>query len=252
VSGGTSELVIQLRDVHKAYGSGAGKTQVLRGVSLDLEAGEIVALVGQSGSGKSTLLNIVGGLDTADSGRVEVLGLDYRRARDRELAQLRNERIGFVFQAFNLLDHLSCVGNVLLPASFSRHHEHDPERALESLRRVGLADLAGRRPAELSGGQKQRVAIARALFHKPALLLCDEPTGNLDTDTGREVIELFGDINREDGVTLLIVTHEERVSSAAKRVIRIEDGCIIEGEAVLENATRADRDRARNARDGAA
>jgi putative ABC transport system ATP-binding protein len=253
VSGGTSELVIQLRDVTKAYGSGAGRTQVLRGVSLDLKAGEIVALVGQSGSGKSTLLNIVGGLDTCDDGQVKVLGLDYRRARDRELAQLRNERIGFVFQAFNLLDHLTCVGNVLLPASFSaRRGAGDQERAREALRRVGLSDLADRRPSELSGGQKQRVAIARALFHKPSLLLCDEPTGNLDTDTGREVIELFSDINREDGVTLLIVTHEERVSSAAQRVIRIEDGGIIEGEAVLENASRADRDRARNARDGAA
>ena len=246
MSGGTSELIIQLRDVHKAYGSGAGRTPVLRGVSLDLCAGEIVALVGQSGSGKSTLLNIIGGLDEADKGQVKVLGLDYRRARDGQLAQLRNERIGFVFQAFNLLDHLSCVGNVLLPASFSpRKSEGDQERAREALRRVGLADLADRRPAELSGGQKQRVAIARALFHKPSLLLCDEPTGNLDTDTGREVIELFTDINQEDGVTLLIVTHEERVSSAASRVIRIEDGRIIEGEAVLAGE-------ARRAKDGAA
>ena len=238
MSGGTSELVIQLRDVTKAYGSGAGKTKVLRGVSLDLKAGEIVALVGQSGSWKSTLLNIVGGLDTCDDGQVKVLGLDYRRARDRELAQLRNERIGFVFQAFNLLDHLSCVSNVMLPSSFSsRRDGSDPDRAREALRRVGLADLAERKPSELSGGQKQRVAIARALFHKPSLLLCDEPTGNLDTDTGREVIELFSDINRKDGVTLLIVTHEERVSSAAQRVIRIEDCCIIEGEAVLTGET---------------
>jgi putative ABC transport system ATP-binding protein len=141
----------------------------------------------------------------------------------------------------------------MLPSSFSaRRDGSDPDRAREALRRVGLADLAERKPSELSGGQKQRVAIARALFHKPSLLLCDEPTGNLDTDTGREVIELFSDINREDGVTLLIVTHEERVSSAAKRVIRIEDGLIIEGEAVLENASRAERDRARSARDGAA
>jgi putative ABC transport system ATP-binding protein len=250
VSSGASELVIQLRDVHKAYGSGAGRTPVLRGVSLDLCKGEVVALVGQSGSGKSTLLNIVGGLDVADDGQVVVLGLDYRRARDRELAQLRNERIGFVFQAFNLLDHLSCVGNVLLPASFSsRGGGDDLERAREALRRVGLADLADRRPSELSGGQKQRVAIARALFHRPSLLLCDEPTGNLDTDTGREVIELFTDINRKDGVTLLIVTHEERVSSAAQRVIRIEDGRIIEGTAVLADA---DDTAGAAARDGAA
>jgi ABC-type lipoprotein export system ATPase subunit len=243
---GSSDLVIQLRDVHKSYGSGAGRTAVLRGVSLDLQKGEIVALVGQSGSGKSTLLNIVGGLDTADkAGAVKVLGLDYTTASDRELAALRNGKIGFVFQAFNLLDHLSCLGNVMLPAAFSprggkAERTSVTERATESLRRVGLGDLAHRHPMELSGGQKQRVAIARALFHRPVLLLCDEPTGNLDTDTGREVIELFTDINQRDGVTLLIVTHEERVSSAASRVVRIEDGRITEGTAVLSGAPAAE------------
>jgi ABC-type lipoprotein export system ATPase subunit len=234
-----SDLVISLRDVHKAYGSGAGKTPVLRGVSLDLDKGEVVALVGQSGSGKSTLLNICGGLDTADTGSVKVLGVDYGTASDRALATLRNEQIGFVFQAFNLLDHLTCLGNVMLPSSFSQkrgkaERKGVEERATEALRRVGLSDLAHRHPMELTGGQKQRVALARALFHRPVLLLCDEPTGNLDTDTGREVIDLFRDINKRDGVTLLIVTHEERVSSAASRVIRIEDGRITEGNAVLE------------------
>jgi putative ABC transport system ATP-binding protein len=236
VSSGTSapELVIRLRELYKAYGSGAGRTPVLRGVSLDVGRGEVVALVGQSGSGKSTLLNIIGGLDETDRGEVEVLGVNYRTAGDRELSRLRNTRVGFVFQAFNLLDHMDCQANVCLPASFSGEKlGEERARALEALRRVGLAELAHRRPAELSGGQKQRVAIARALFHRPVLLLCDEPTGNLDTDTGREVIELFGDINQRDGVTLLIVTHEERVSSAASRVIRIEDGRIIEGTAVL-------------------
>jgi putative ABC transport system ATP-binding protein len=225
-------VVIRLRDVHKAYGSGAGRTEVLRGVSLEVERGEVVALVGQSGSGKSTLLNIVGGLDTADQGGVEVLGVDYRVARDAALARLRNARIGFVFQFFNLLDHLTCLSNVVLPSAFARDHEGrtEKERGMAVLRRVGLADLAHRRPSELSGGQKQRVAIARALYHGPDLLLCDEPTGNLDTETGREVIELFSDINRKDGVTLLIVTHEERVSNAAGRVIRIADGRIEVGE----------------------
>jgi ABC-type lipoprotein export system ATPase subunit len=208
-------------------------------VSLEVDQGEVVALVGQSGSGKSTLLNIVGGLDTADTGGVEVLGTDYGTARDAALARLRNDRIGFVFQFFNLLDHLSCLGNVVLPGAFAREHggkgrghrKSEKERGLAVLRRVGLFDLAHRRPSELSGGQKQRVAIARALFHSPDLLLCDEPTGNLDTETGREVIELFTDINRKDGVTLLIVTHEERVSNAAGRVIRIADGTILEGDA---------------------
>jgi len=240
VSNESAHVVIQLRDVHKAYGSGAGRTEVLRGVSLEVRAGEVVALVGHSGSGKSTLLNIVGGLDAADRGGVEVLGADYRTAGDAELARLRNRRIGFVFQFFHLLDHLTCLGNVLLPAAFTRDRvdaKRENERASEVLRRVGLSDQAGRRPAELSGGQKQRVAIARALFHRPDLLLCDEPTGNLDTETGREVIELFTDINRQDGVTLLIVTHEERVSSAAGRVIRIADGQIAR-DGQLEGARR--------------
>jgi len=228
------ELVIRLRDVHKAYGAGAGRTPVLRGVSLDVRAGEVVALVGQSGSGKSTLLNIIGGLDQADRGEVSVLGVNYGEAGDGELARLRNRRLGFVFQAFNLLDHIDCLGNVILPASFSDEARgQERGRGMEALRRVGMADLAHRKPSELSGGQKQRVAIARALFSQPTLLLCDEPTGNLDTETGREVIELFGDINQRDGVTLLIVTHEERVSSAAQRVIRIEDGRIVDGQAVV-------------------
>jgi putative ABC transport system ATP-binding protein len=236
-------VVIRLRDVHKAYGSGAGKTEVLRGVSLEVERGEVVALVGQSGSGKSTLLNIVGGLDTADKGGVEVLGVDYGVAGDAALARLRNDRIGFVFQFFNLLDHLTCLANVVLPSAFTRERGgSEKQRGLEMLRRVGLSDLANRRPSELSGGQKQRVAIARALFHSPNLLLCDEPTGNLDTETGREVIELFTDINRNDGVTLLIVTHEERVSNAAGRVIRIADGQIIEdGEAAPIRAPAEER-----------
>ena len=238
MSSESPNTVVRLREVHKSYGSGAARTEVLRGVSLDIRPGEVVALVGHSGSGKSTLLNIVGGLDTADRGEIEVLATDYGKSSDQRLARLRNDRIGFVFQAFNLLDHLTCLGNVVLPGAFARDSSSRKdvvERGLEVLRRVGLTELARRRPSELSGGQKQRVAIARALFHSPDLLLCDEPTGNLDTETGREVIELFTDINRKDGVTLLIVTHEERVSDAAGRVIRIADGVIIEGDAVMES-----------------
>ena len=221
--------VVRVRDVTKSYGVGSAKTQVLRGVNLDVEAGELVALVGQSGSGKSTLLNIIGGLDTPDAGEVEVLGIDTLKAGDGKRAKLRNQSIGFVFQAFNLLDHLNVLGNVTIPASFARQTKKDLEaRGREALRRVGLADFAHRRPGELSGGQKQRVAIARALFGSPTLLLCDEPTGNLDSETGKEVIEFFQELNEKDGVTLLIVTHERRVSSVAKRVIAMRDGNIVE------------------------
>ena len=220
--------VVRLRDVTKSYGTGTDKTQVLRGVSIDVAAGELVALVGQSGSGKSTLLNIIGGLDIPDAGEVEVLGTDTQRANDARRARLRNESIGFVFQAFNLLDHLTCLGNVTFPASFRHAAKEVEQRGKEALRRVGLADFAHRYPSELSGGQKQRVAIARALFSSPQLLLCDEPTGNLDSQTGKEVIDFFRELNAKDGVTLIIVTHERRVSSVAKRVIAMKDGRISE------------------------
>ncbi len=218
--------VIRLRDVTKTYGAGAGRTQVLRGVSFEMDAGELVALVGQSGSGKSTLLNIIGGLDQPDQGEVEVLGVDTLAASDSSRARLRNQSIGFVFQAFNLLDHLTVLGNVILPAAFSRHGGAVADRGREALRRVGLSDYENRFPAELSGGQKQRVAIARALYGQPKLLLCDEPTGNLDSQTGKEVIDFFRELNAKDGVTMLIVTHERRVSSVAKRVMVMRDGMI--------------------------
>jgi putative ABC transport system ATP-binding protein len=220
--------VVRLRDVTKSYGEGAGKAQVLRGVSFDIEKGELIALVGQSGSGKSTLLNIIGGLDRPDAGEVEVLGVDAMKADDATWAKMRNASIGFVFQAFNLLDHLSVLENVTLPSAFSRDGKDINGRGREALRRVGLSDFAKRRPGELSGGQKQRVAIARALFNSPSLLLCDEPTGNLDSETGKEVIDFFRELNAKDGVTLLIVTHERRVSSVAKRVIAMRDGMLVE------------------------
>jgi putative ABC transport system ATP-binding protein len=220
--------VVRVRDVTKSYGEGNAKAQVLRGVSIDIVKGELIALVGQSGSGKSTLLNIIGGLDRPDAGEVEVLGLDTQRASDGKLAHLRNKSIGFVFQAFNLLDHLSVLDNVTLPSAFAKKSKDIQGRGREALRRVGLSDFANRRPGELSGGQKQRVAIARALYGEPTLLLCDEPTGNLDSETGKEVIDFFRELNAKDGVTLLIVTHERRVSSVAKRVIAMRDGQIVE------------------------
>lgn len=213
--------------MYKSYGRGPAKTPVLRGVSFDVNKGEIVAIVGQSGSGKSTLLNIIGSLDTCDKGRVKVLGRDFATSKESQLATMRNQEVGFVFQSFNLLDHLSCLENVVLPSAFTTAKESDARAAgMASLARVGLKDLAGRSPMELSGGQKQRVAIARALYNRPKLLLCDEPTGNLDTDTGKEVIEFFAELNRDDEVTLIIVTHEERLSSFANRIIHIQDGVI--------------------------
>jgi ABC-type lipoprotein export system ATPase subunit len=223
--------IIRLSAVKKSYGAGKARQEVLRGVSLDIAPGEMVAMVGQSGSGKSTLLNMIGGLDRPDEGQVLIDGQDTAKLDDRSLARLRNERIGFIFQSFHLLDHLTCVENVALPSYFGPAGREDPAaRAREALDRVGLSAFAGRRPTELSGGQKQRVAIARALFNRPRILLCDEPTGNLDDQTGREVIRFFQELNREDGVTLPIVTHEERVSRAAARVVRILDGRIVAEE----------------------
>lgn len=227
-----SDPIIKLRGIDKSYGRGAAATTVLQGVSLEVARGEFAALMGESGSGKSTLLNIVGGLDEPDAGRVEVAGVRYADAGEREIARLRNVEIGFVFQAFNLIEHLSCLDNVCMPAAFSRGRSQQEviARGRECLARVGLAALAARKPGELSGGQKQRVAIARALFHRPSILLCDEPTGNLDSHTGAEVIAFFRELNEAEGVTLLIVTHEERISSAAGRIVRIQDGRIVAGE----------------------
>ncbi len=224
--------IIRLGDVKKTYGAGKARQDVLRGVSLEIARGDMVALVGQSGSGKSTLLNIVGGLDTADSGSIIVDGHDYAKLDDKAQSRLRNERIGFIFQSFHLLEHMSVIENVAVPSFFASAGaaaERIDERARASLARVGLTDYADRKPNALSGGQKQRVAIARALFNQPVLLLCDEPTGNLDSETGRGVIELFQELNGE-GLTLLIVTHEERVSQAAKRVVRIADGLLVDQE----------------------
>ncbi len=236
------DTVIRLEDVEKSYGAGNARTPVLRGISFQVNAGELVAIIGQSGSGKSTLLNIIGGLDRADRGRIEVLGHDYGSVSEREMAALRNEEIGFIFQHFNLLDYLDCLGNVTLPSTFGGGISNPAARGMECLERVGMAELARRKPSELSGGQKQRIAIARALFNKPKLLLCDEPTGNLDTRTGRSVINFFREINREDGVTLVIVTHEQRMSRVAERIIRVQDGLMVEGSDVRDWIAEAEEE----------
>ena len=222
--------MIHLQDVSKQYRTADPSEYSLRGVNLSIEEGELVAIVGTSGSGKTTLLNIIGGLDRDYMGRVSVAGNDLNALSDKDLARFRNRSIGFVFQHFNLLDHLTAVQNVALPNTFAAgdHRVSNPvQQAEEALRTLGLGDKLHERPTNLSGGQKQRVAIARALFFKPRLLLCDEPTGSLDTKTGSQIIETFKALNAE-GYTVAIITHEARVSTAARRVIRIEDGRIVD------------------------
>lgn len=223
--------MIRARGVHKSYWSGKSELPVLRGVDLDVADGEFVALVGRSGSGKSTLLGILGGLDSDYRGEVQVGGQELRGLSDSRLSAYRNRAIGFVFQAFHLLDHLSCVDNVALPALFVRDggglgDREARARAQALLERVGIPEKAAARPSTLSGGQKQRLAIARALFHRPALLIGDEPTGNLDSGTAQEVLAMFTGMCRDEKVTLVMVTHDPVVAGAADRVIELRDGVV--------------------------
>ena len=221
--------MISLRHIRKRFRDGERDVEVLHDLVLEVARGEFTAVVGASGSGKSTLLYIAGALDADFEGDAVVAGRNLRDLDARQRAAFRNESVGFVFQSFNLLPALPAVENVLLPGLFVPRGVPAPTlsqlrtRALEALDRVGLADKASRHPGRLSGGERQRVAIARALLSRPAALLADEPTGNLDARSGEGVIQLFGDMRR-DGVTVLVVTHEERVSGAADRVLHLEDG----------------------------
>jgi putative ABC transport system ATP-binding protein len=220
--------VIRARDIIKEYVDGDGTlVRVLDGLSLEVQQGDFVAVVGPSGSGKSTLLHLLGGLDIHYSGEVEVGGVKLRGLRDTELARFRNTHVGFVFQSFHLIPNLSAVENVLLPSHFGAVSADARKRAEAMLDRVGLLAKKDRAPVRLSGGERQRVAIARALFTGPKLLLCDEPTGNLDSATGAGVIQLFHELHRE-GLTVLAVTHEERMSTAARRVLRLKEGRLVE------------------------
>lgn len=222
---GAGEVVVRARELTRDFGSGAGRQRALGGVSLEVRLGEVVLVSGPSGSGKSTLLAILGGLDRSFGGELELFGRDPRRLGDSELSALRGERIGFVFQGFHLLSHLSALDNVLAPALFARGGAKlGEERALEALARVGLRDRAAAYPHELSGGQRQRVAIARALLREPSLLLCDEPTGNLDSVTGEEIIDLFSGTLRGGRRALVVVTHERRLERLATRAVTLRDG----------------------------
>jgi putative ABC transport system ATP-binding protein len=226
--------VIRVRDLVKVYGSGESQVAALRGVSLEIGEGEMVAVMGASGSGKSTLMNILGCLDRPTSGYYELAGEDVSRLTRDRLAEIRNQRIGFVFQSFNLLARMSALENVELPMLYSRTKGREMAgRAARALDRVGLSSRARHSPSQLSGGQQQRVAIARALVNDPALLLADEPTGNLDTATSVDVMRVFQELNRQ-GMTILLITHEMDVAQFARRVLVFRDGQVIEDRPVAE------------------
>jgi putative ABC transport system ATP-binding protein len=219
--------VIDLQDVTKTYAIGEIAVHALRGVSATIEPGEYVAIMGTSGSGKSTLMNILGCLDGPTDGLYRLNGIDVRTADEDDLADLRNREIGFVFQSFNLIPRTRALANVELPLAYAGVSRGDRRRrALSALREVGLADRVDHLPSELSGGQQQRVAIARALVTNPAMILADEPTGNLDTTSTAEVMELFEGLT-EEGRTIILITHEHEVAAHADRVIQLSDGLIV-------------------------
>jgi putative ABC transport system ATP-binding protein len=231
--------VIRVEDVHKYYQMGETRVHALRGVSAEVHRGEFVAIMGASGSGKSTFMNIVGCLDSPSSGRYLLEGTDVSTLTKRELAAIRNRQIGFVFQGFNLLARTTALENTELPALYARvTKEERQRRAQDALEMVGLAERADHFPSQLSGGQQQRVAIARALVNKPAILLADEPTGNLDSRTAVEVMEIFQRLNEERGLTIVLVTHEHDISQFAKRTLVFRDGKIRRDE-VQEHRPRA-------------
>ena len=219
-------MLIDIRDITKVYAMGEENVQALAGVSIGVERGEYVAVMGPSGSGKSTLMNLIGCLDTPTSGSYILNGREVARMTDDELAAIRNQEIGFVFQTFNLLPRTSALQQVELPLVYAGLSRKDRrERAIQSLKAVGLGDRMNHQPSEMSGGQRQRVAIARALINDPSILLADEPTGNLDSQTGYEIMALFDELNSR-GNTIVLVTHEENIAAHARRIVRLLDGKI--------------------------
>lgn len=223
-----SNPILEMNNIHKIYNSGEVKTHALRGIDLSILKGEFVAIMGPSGSGKSTLMNLIGCLDTPTSGTYLLEGIEISRLSDNELAEIRNQKIGFVFQQFNLLPRTTALENVMLPQIYSGK-KPDPEKAKELLKRLGLEGKERNFPNQLSGGQQQRVAIARALINDPEIILADEPTGALDTASGEEIMQIFSELNK-DGVTIVLVTHERYIAEKAQRIIHIRDGLIYENE----------------------
>lgn len=225
-------MIIKMNNLGKIYKTGIIEVEALKNVNLSIEKGEFVAVMGPSGSGKSTLMNIIGCLDRATSGYYELDGVDISSLDDVKLAKIRNLKIGFVFQSFNLLPRITALQNVELPMIYAGVHRKERKiRAVEMLDKVGLLDRMDHKPNELSGGQKQRVAIARALVNNPAILLADEPTGNLDSASGEEIMAIFQELNKE-GVTIVLVTHEPDIAQHTKRIIRFMDGFLTKDESV--------------------
>jgi len=222
--------LIELRDIQKTYDLGEVKVRALRGTNLTIEQGAYVALMGPSGSGKSTLMNTLGCLDRPTSGSYRLEGQEVATMVANQRAKLRNRKIGFVFQSFNLLARTSALENVELPLLYAKgiSAKNRKKRATDLLERVGLGDRLYHHPSQLSGGQQQRVAIARSLVNRPSILMADEPTGNLDSRTSREVMQLFRQLNEEDGITLIVVTHDAMIGKNAKRVIVLRDGLVVE------------------------
>jgi putative ABC transport system ATP-binding protein len=233
--------VIRTEGITKVYKTGSVEVHALRGVDLVVERGEMVSIMGSSGSGKSTLMNMLGGLDYPTSGLYFLDGVELSRMRKNQLADIRNQKIGFVFQGFNLLARTSALENVELPLLYDRSGTKKQVRklAMAALDRVGLSDRVTHHPSELSGGQQQRVAIARALVNEPALILADEPTGNLDSQTAVEVLSVFQELN-DQGITILLVTHEHDVANFTKRIIEFRDGKVLRDHPVLDRRVAAD------------
>ena len=223
-----SDAVIQVKDLKKIYKLGIVEVHALDGVTFDIQRGEIIAIMGPSGSGKSTLMNLLGCLDRPTSGVYTLDGEEVSRLNDDQLANIRNRKVGFVFQSFNLLPRQTSLANVELPMRYAGVGRERRERALAALESVNLADRVNHRPTELSGGQQQRVAIARALVNHPAILMADEPTGNLDSKSGKEIMDLLLKLNRENHTTIIIVTHDPNVASQTQRIIHLRDGLIEE------------------------